>query len=186
MELRGRGLPTVDPLLFAELMLSHDLGACRAAEAVPEPAFFDRGIPDIVGHLRLTSHPVPAHVQRAAALCRYSRRAFVLPPWPEIYQTDAERRQSPAEAERTYRCMTATYGEFGYDLCEVPRGPIDAGVHFVRAYRRRMKGLRVHSLRRKARQAKYDDGLFAPPSAVNCGHPRAPITDASHLVYAPW
>lgn len=97
----GRALPWTDPALFAELMLCWELRSYRIAAARPERVFFDRGVPDIVGYLRLEGLPVPDHVHAAAKSFRYHRRVFLAPPWPEIYAQDSERKQSFAEAERT-------------------------------------------------------------------------------------
>ena len=44
--------------------------------------------------------PVPPHVSAAAETFRYNRRVFALPPWPEIFSQDAERKQDFAEAIR--------------------------------------------------------------------------------------
>ena len=127
----GRALPWIDPLLFAEAMLDLDAAAYRSHTAVRAPVFFDRGIPDIVGYLRLEGLPVPPHVVRAAQTLRYQRRAFICPPWPQIYGTDSERRQTPEIAEKTYRMMVATYGDYGYELVEVPRVSTNERVRFL-------------------------------------------------------
>ncbi|QKW07183.1 AAA family ATPase [Streptomyces sp. NA04227] len=149
----GRALPWTDPDLFAELMLCWELrsyrdlaahaarsvspgSAASAASAGPDspspgPVFFDRGIPDIVGYLRLENRPVPAHIDTAAREFRYHRRVFIAPPWPEIYRRDAERRQSLADAERTYASMVTTYTEYGYELVRLPRVSVAERVRFV-------------------------------------------------------
>ncbi|MFC0597241.1 AAA family ATPase [Streptomyces palmae] len=127
----GRALPWHDPDLFAELMLSWELRSYSGAMARTAPVFFDRGIPDIIGYLRLEGRPVPAHLHTAARTFRYHRRVFIAPPWPEIYERDAERGQSPAEAERTYASMVATYPEYGYELVELPRLPVEERARFV-------------------------------------------------------
>jgi predicted ATPase len=128
----GRALPWRDPALYAELMLSWEIGNHEAASAA-EPCLFDRGVPDVIGYLRLTGIAVPPHVIAAADRYRYSRRVFIAPPWPEIFAPDAERRQSFAEAVRTYRAMAAAYAEWGYDLVELPRAPVADRAAFVRA-----------------------------------------------------
>ncbi|MEU6117280.1 AAA family ATPase [Streptomyces sp. NPDC047117] len=139
----GRGLPWADPALFAELMLSWELRSYRlaAAHGAPPsgPVFFDRGVPDIVGYLRLQDLPVPDHVHAAAREYRYHRRVFVAPFWPEIYAADAERKQSPAEAERTYLAMVDTYREYGYELIELERTPVEER---ARSVLRQVKGAR--------------------------------------------
>ncbi|MBZ4020706.1 AAA family ATPase [Streptomyces purpurogeneiscleroticus] len=131
----GRGLPWADRELFAELMLSWELRSYRLAAdpAAPPagPVFFDRGLPDIVGYLRLEGLPVPAHVHAAAQTYRYHRRVCVAPFWPEIYAADAERKQSPEEAERTYRVMVETYAEYGYEPVELERAPVEERVRSV-------------------------------------------------------
>ncbi|GAA3744819.1 putative ATPase [Spinactinospora alkalitolerans] len=127
----GRALPWVDPDLFAEMMLSWELRSHRLAAARTGPVFFDRGVPDVVGYLRLEGRPVPAHVHAAARAFRYHRRVFVAPPWPEIYRRDTERRQSLDEAERTYEAMVATYPEYGYEPVPLPRASVEERLRFV-------------------------------------------------------
>jgi predicted ATPase len=129
----GRGLPWTDPPLFAELMLAREIETWRTLSLLPGPVFLDRGVPDVLGYLRVTNLPVPPHMERAAAEFRYNRRVFITPPWPEIYAADAERRQSLDEAQRTYEAMIATYTGCGYTLIEVPRMSVEARVAFVLA-----------------------------------------------------
>lgn len=127
----GRALPWTDPDLFAEMMLCWELRSYRLASSQTAPVFFDRGIPDIVGYLRLEGRPVPAHIHTAAHEFRYHHRVFIAPPWPEIYEQDAERKQSYEEAERTHASMVATYTECGYDLVTLPRVSVEERVRFI-------------------------------------------------------
>jgi predicted ATPase len=55
----------------------------------------------------------------------------VAPPWPEIYRTDTERRQSWEEAVRTYEAVTSAYTQAGYELVELPRAPVSERLEFV-------------------------------------------------------
>ncbi len=129
----GRALPWQDPALFAELMLSWELRAYDAfsADAGPDPIVFDRGVPDVAGYLRLVGLPVPDHVQRAVTQCRYHTRVFICPPWPEIFEQDAERKQTLEEAVRTYESLAKTYAANGYTLVEVPRVSVRERASFV-------------------------------------------------------
>jgi predicted ATPase len=127
----GPALPWRDPALFAELMLSWELRSYGLAQEQRGPMFFDRGVPDVVGYLRLTNLPVPVHMGRAAETYRYHRRVFIAPPWREIFAQDGERKQDFAEAVRTYDAMVATYADFGYELVELPRISIESRVDFV-------------------------------------------------------
>jgi predicted ATPase len=127
----GRALPWADRALFAELMLSWDLRSYRQAGRETGPVIFDRGLPDIIGYLRLIGLPVPAHLNAAAQRFRYRSRVLIAPFWPEIYRQDGERKQSPAEAERTYEHMVAAYTDCGYEPVHLPRSSVDERVRFV-------------------------------------------------------
>jgi predicted ATPase len=131
MAIGGPALPWRDPAAFAELMLGWEIRSYRMAERQAGPVFFDRGVPDVVGYLRLMRLPVPAHVEKAADVFRYERRVFVAPPWREIFTQDAERRQDFAEAERTCDALTETYVRLGYEPVVVPRVPVAERMQFV-------------------------------------------------------
>ncbi|AIO40580.1 AAA domain protein [Burkholderia cenocepacia] len=131
MAIDGPALPWRDRAAFAELMLNWEMRSYHLARAARGPVFFDRGVPDVIGYLRLTGLPVPAHAEAAARRFRYHRRVFIAPPWPEIYAQDTERRQDFAEAVRTYEAMVDCYTAYGYRLIELPRASVKARVRFV-------------------------------------------------------
>ncbi|WP_111429330.1 AAA family ATPase [Rhodobacteraceae bacterium DSL-40] len=127
----GPALPWRDRALFAELMLSRELHSYRAAAASSGPVIFDRGIPDVIGYLRLEGLPVPPHLLRAAESFRYNARVFFAPHWPEIYRNDAERRQDPETARRTCEAMIAVYADCGYRIVELPCAPVEVRAEFI-------------------------------------------------------
>ncbi len=127
----GRALPWVDPALFAERMLDWEMRSYRMAEREIGAVFFDRGIPDVLGYLRLMSLPVPEHMAAAAEQFRYNRRVFIAPPWPEIFQPDRERKQNFEEAIRTYAALAEAYTGLGYELIELPRAEVEERARFV-------------------------------------------------------
>ncbi|AOK18386.1 ATPase [Burkholderia cepacia] len=131
MAIDGPALPWRDPAAFAELMLSWEMRSYELARHARGPVFFDRGVPDVIGYLRLTGLAVPAHAEAAANRFRYHRRVFIAPPWPDIYAQDTERRQDFAEAVRTYDAMVECYTSYGYRLIELPRESVQARVRFV-------------------------------------------------------
>ena len=131
VRIEGRALPWNDPLLFAELMLSWDMRSYHAAGTSTGPVFFDRGIPDVLGYLRLVGIAPPQHVHNAALAFRYSPKVFVTPPWSDIYRQDRERKQDFEEAVRTYESLVATYADLKYELVEIPRLSIEKRVTFV-------------------------------------------------------
>jgi predicted ATPase len=127
----GTALPWIDAALFAELMLSWDLRSHRWAVRQDGPVFFDHALAGMAGYYRLIGREVPTHVLAAVAAFRYRTRVFVAPPWPEIYRTDTERRQSWEEAVRTYEAVTSAYTQAGYELVELPRAPVSERLEFV-------------------------------------------------------
>ncbi len=131
MAIGGPALPWKDPRLFAELMLCWELRSYHMAKSQGDLVFFDRGVPDCIGYLRLLGLPVPGHMRRAAEIHRYSPLVFLAPPWPEIYRQDEERRQDFVEAVRTCEAMIAIYRDLGYELAELPRASIGERMRFV-------------------------------------------------------
>ena len=127
----GSGLPWLDRARFAELMFEWELRSYRDAERRDSPVVFDRGLPDTIGYLRLEGQEVPAWMEEQAWRLRYNKRVFIAPPWREIFGNDEERRQSWSVAVRTYEIMVETYSDYGYELVEVPRAPVEERVEFV-------------------------------------------------------
>lgn len=131
VKIDGRALPWRDPLLFAELMLSCEMRSYHTAQESAGPVFFDRGVPDVLGYLRLVGTSPPEHIHVAARMCRYNSTVFVAPPWRDIFRQDHERKQDFDEAVRTYDALVATYANLGYQLVEIPRSPVEERVGFV-------------------------------------------------------
>jgi predicted ATPase len=127
----GEALPWSDRRAFAELMLSWEMRSYRDALGLSGRVIFDRGVPDVLGYLRLCNLPIPAHVERAAKVFRYHHRVFIAPPWPDIFAPDAERKQSFEEAVATYDAMVETYAALGYDLVPLPLSSVEERVQFV-------------------------------------------------------
>lgn len=127
----GPALPWQDRALFAELMLSWELRSWHAAHAESGPVFFDRGVPDTIGYLRLCGLPVPDHAVSAAEKFRYARRVFIAPPWPEIFAPDKERKQTLDEARRTHDSVAGVYAELGHELVPLPLVPVEDRVRFI-------------------------------------------------------
>ena len=130
----GDALPWGDRMAFAEQMLGWELRSHRAALALAGPVVLDRGIPDVIGYLRLCGLPVPAHIERAATAFRYHRTVFIAPHWPAIYAQDVERKQDEAEAAATHDMMARVYAELGYRLVVLPCAAVPSRVEFILAH----------------------------------------------------
>lgn len=129
----GTALPWKDPDAFAQKMLAHDIANWRQAKDLDGPVIFDRGIPDVMGYLKVIGHAVPPPVAQAARQYRYNRRVFLAPPWKEIFVQDAERKQTFSEAEATFEAMQDVYSGLGYELVLLPLDTVARRADFVRA-----------------------------------------------------
>lgn len=125
----GNALPWADRIAYARLMLERDLDAYRASQGL---TFFDRGIPDVQGYLRLIGEAPLPEVEVAVRDYPYALTVFIAPPWKAIFAQDAERKQDFVEAARTCDAMREVYGEAGYTLVDLPLAPVAERVAFVR------------------------------------------------------
>jgi predicted ATPase len=127
----GRALPWIDPALFADMMLAWEMRSYRMAQEQTGRTFFDRGVPDVAGYLRLMKLPIPTYLQKAIETFPYNSRVFIAPPWEQIFQPDRERKQDFAEAVRTYESLVTTYTAYGYELVELPRASVEERARLV-------------------------------------------------------
>lgn len=127
----GTALLWADRLAFAELMLGWELRSYHEACGLAEPVFFDRGVPDVVGYLRVCGLDVPEHMLTAATRFRYNKRVFLAPPWREIFHEDAERKQSWDEAVATFESMVSTYESLDYEIVLLPLASVEERAEFV-------------------------------------------------------
>lgn len=130
----GDALHDGDQRKFADLMLTRSIAAYEQVDERAAPVFFDRGLPELVGYGPFVGHETPAYFHKAAALFRFNKKVFILPPWPEIYGQDDERKQDFAEAVESWRLSAETYPKLGYELVEVPKAGIADRVDFVLAH----------------------------------------------------
>lgn len=140
----GSALPWADREAFARRMAMLDEANHAAAlreegrgegKGEAEGAtIFDRGLPDVLGYVRLCGLPEPDALLQAARRLRYRREVFLAPFWPEIFAGDAERRQDAREAAETARVMRMTYESLGYEVTDLPLAPIAERVRFLRRW----------------------------------------------------
>ncbi|MDV3457186.1 AAA family ATPase [Sphingomonas sp. HF-S4] len=132
-ELAGDGLalPWVDLAAFARRAVAMAIADRAAAEAMPGPIFFDRGLIDAAIALEhATGEAVAAPMADAH---RYHRKVFLAPPWPEIWVKDEERRHDLTSAEAEYDRLARAYPAFGYETLVLPKVDVEARVAFVLA-----------------------------------------------------
>lgn len=128
---KGDALPWLDTEKYSNRMLSHSIQDYIDSSESSKLYFFDRGIPDILGYVKLIDALNKQPFIGATQEYRYNPTVFILPPWEEIYITDHERKQSFQLAVDTYEVMKSVYKSVGYDLIELPRATITRRVDFI-------------------------------------------------------
>ncbi len=124
----GLAVPWKDAAAFFVLTAERDIAKFDARAHQSGRVFFDRGITDSYGSVGVEPS---RELIEAIRTRRYHRNIFVFPPWREIYETDAERRQDWPEAERTFDLILRTLPQVGYAPLVVPKGDIAARAAFV-------------------------------------------------------
>ncbi len=129
LEHGGQALPWVDMEGFLRLAMDMALSDREAAKAHPGWVFFDRGLIDAaLGLETLTGEPM---LRALDARHRYHRRVFLAPPWPEIYETDAERRHGFEDAVAEYRRQEDVIPSLGYEVIVLPKVSVAARADFI-------------------------------------------------------
>jgi predicted ATPase len=132
-ELEGDGaaLPWVDPIAFSHRAIAMALADREAAKTHTGWVFFDRGLIDAASALEhLTGEPV---LERLNRLHPYHRHVFLAPPWPEIYETDAERRHGLDAALPEYERLQRALPQLGYEVIVLPKTSVAGRADFVLA-----------------------------------------------------
>jgi predicted ATPase len=128
VETGGQGVPWLDNDLYVSLCVTRDTAIFDAMADESGRVFFDRGIID--SHGANGTIPSPEVVE-AVRTRRYNACVFIFPPWREIYETDAERRQDWQEAERTFEIIRQHLPTLGYEPVVVPKGSVADRAAFV-------------------------------------------------------
>lgn len=104
----GTAVPWGDTQAYFETVARRDLALFDAMAEETATVLFDRNLVDAACWALAEGITTPPDLIEALRARRCNPVVFVAPPWPEIYETDDERKQTWAEAEATFpRVMTA-------------------------------------------------------------------------------
>jgi predicted ATPase len=127
----GDALPYVNDRAFGELCISRTINGMIEAAGAQDYVFFDRALIDPIAYFDHAGLDVPAHWTRAAERFRFNAKVFLVPPWPEIFANDEERKHSFDEALAQYKTLPLTYERFGYAPVIVPKAPVADRADFI-------------------------------------------------------
>lgn len=129
LEDAGDALPWVNLTAFARHaieMAVQDLADARKRSGL---TFFDRGLIDALAALHhATGEAISSDL---VAANRYHEEVFMAPPWPEIYQADAERRHNLEAAIEEYDRLTALLPALGYKVRVLPKVTVEQRANFI-------------------------------------------------------
>jgi predicted ATPase len=128
VECGGSAVPWLDNQAYADQTAARDIAIFDRLADETRRVFFDRGIFD--SFRANGAEPSPALIE-AIGTRRYNASVFVFPPWREIYETDAERKQDWAEAEATFSKVLRVLPELGYEPVVVPQADVATRAAFV-------------------------------------------------------
>jgi predicted ATPase len=126
----GSAVPWIDNRAFVEQSAARDIALFDSLAHETRRVFFDRGIAD--GYRANGAEPT-AELIKAIGTRRYNSNVFLFPPWAEIYETDAERKQDWAEAEATFGKVLSTLPDLGYSPVIVPKADVATRAAFILA-----------------------------------------------------
>lgn len=127
----GDALPWQNWRKFLDLTVSRSLYNMTMAVRQDRIAFFDRGIVDQIAGLHAIGEEPPLSYLNAAKKFRCAEQVFMLPPWPEIFVSDAERRHGFDEAASKYPHLMSAYEAFDYRCVTVPKVPVTVRADFI-------------------------------------------------------
>lgn len=129
LEGEGKALPWVDPAAFARKAIETAIADRVKAASNTGWTFFDRGLVDAAVALEhVTGEPTAG---RLNGLHPYHSAVFMTPPWPEIYESDPERRHSVGDAVAEYERLSAIYPAIGYEVLLLPKVSVVERVAFI-------------------------------------------------------
>jgi predicted ATPase len=119
-----------EPLLFSEKLLEGRIKQFQQAEKINDTVFIDRGIPDVTAYMDFKEETYPEKFNLANKSYQYDK-AFLLPIWPEIYESDSERYEDLQQANEIEKHLIKTYESLGYRLIEVPKLTVEERANFI-------------------------------------------------------
>lgn len=132
LQVGGRALPWDNLPLFSEKVIEGRIEQWKQAKQPVQ--LFDRSIVDSLAYLHKDGLDISADLWALTRQYRYHSVVLIAPPWAEIYQTDAERKETFETAVAIFDSLKVVYQMAGYDLLYLPLGPVGERVAFVEAF----------------------------------------------------
>ena len=100
-------------------------------QAKEEIEFFDRTIIDSFAYLLKDALPITNKWDGLAKEYRYSKTAFITPPWESIYKSDSERMEDFETATSIHEFMIKAYELYDYEIVLIPKVSVSERIKFI-------------------------------------------------------
>jgi len=124
MERGGSAVPWTDPALFAHRVLN--LARTDYDTTTGGDVIFDRSLLDAVVWYHRTGTALPPAFEDVVDTHRYHGTVFLAPPWPEIFENDADRRHGLDQAMLEYQALLDRLPRMGYQIEIIPKIGVQA------------------------------------------------------------
>lgn len=127
----AHALPWVDMRAFCERAIQMALSDVR--QATGSLVIFDRSALDALIWFDRTGTPLGERIRQDVLNIQYDRRVYLVPPWPKIYRSDADRQHNFSEALAEYEALCERLPEYGFEPVPVPKLPVSARADWLEA-----------------------------------------------------
>jgi len=121
--------PWKDLDAFSELVIDERIKQFKQAKE--EIEFFDRTIIDSFAYLLKDTLPITKKWDGLAKEYRYSKIAFITPPWESIYKSDSERMEDFETATSIHEFMIKAYELYDYEIVLIPKVSVSERIKFI-------------------------------------------------------
>jgi predicted ATPase len=130
LEIDGPALPSKNPTLFIKEMLKIIEKDYKESEGSEGLVFFDRSFFDL--YMYCSCFNVDSSLLSGLEnKFSYNKNIFVLPVWQDIYVNDELRKMPFEDSFVRQEEIIKAYGEFGYNLVDVPKVSVIERVDFI-------------------------------------------------------
>lgn len=132
-ELAGGGgaLPWKDPIAFAIKCVELSVQRYDSARRLGRTVFFDRSLIDAISALVYAEPGRAEQYLRMTDEYRYANTVFMASPWPEHFESDAERKHTFEDAVAEYERLVASYTMANYSIQTLPQVSVHDRIDFI-------------------------------------------------------
>ncbi|MFA3918044.1 AAA family ATPase [Ruegeria hyattellae] len=126
-----RALPWIDPASFCQRAI--ELAIEDAAHAKGATVIFDRSALDALIWFDRTGTELAQTTRQQVLSLGYDRRIYLTPPWPEIFESDDDRKHGMTDALAEFEALCDRLPQYGFEMVLVPKRPVLARANWFEA-----------------------------------------------------